>query len=158
MFHQAVDNTTCPLRNILLADEPASALDSAHQLDVMTLLSEHCQAGQSVIVILHDLSLIAHYCHRPQLLHQGGTLTVGSTEAVLTPGNLETAYAIAMNQTAEETLPPCSLPFRSSGPPGEKCGLASKHVIPVHAGEEAHGCTAYGPKDGIQSLNCAKDL
>ncbi|MCU7917638.1 MAG: hypothetical protein KZQ95_04700 [Candidatus Thiodiazotropha sp. (ex Epidulcina cf. delphinae)] len=62
-----------PLRNILLADEPASALDPAHQLDVMTLHSEHCEAGQSVIVVLHDLSLAAHYCHRPQLLHQGGT-------------------------------------------------------------------------------------
>ncbi|MCU7905249.1 MAG: ATP-binding cassette domain-containing protein [Candidatus Thiodiazotropha sp. (ex Epidulcina cf. delphinae)] len=98
--------------NILLADEPVSALDPAHQLDVMTLLSEHCQAGQSVIVVLHDLSLAAHYCHRLQLLHQGATLAVGSAEAVLTPGNLKTAYAIAINQTAEETLSPFRLPWR----------------------------------------------
>ncbi|MCU7934450.1 MAG: ABC transporter ATP-binding protein [Candidatus Thiodiazotropha sp. (ex Dulcina madagascariensis)] len=98
--------------DILLADEPVSALDPAHQLDVMTLLSEHCQSGQSVIVVLHDLSLAAHYCHRLQLLHQGGTLAVGNAEAVLTPGNLEMAYAIAMNQPPEETQSPFRLPWR----------------------------------------------
>lgn len=90
--------------DILLADEPVSALDPAHQLDVMELLSAQCECGRSVIVVLHDLSLAAHYCHRLQLLHQGRTLAAGSSEKVISAKNLETAYAIASNSSGELDL------------------------------------------------------
>ncbi|MEN8179698.1 MAG: ABC transporter ATP-binding protein [Pseudomonadota bacterium] len=79
---------------ILLADEPVAALDLAHQLDVMSLLSNYCKAGRGVIVVLHDLSLAAHFCHRLQLLHHGKVLAVGSTESVLSPEHLMKAYRI----------------------------------------------------------------
>ncbi|MCU7803426.1 MAG: ABC transporter ATP-binding protein [Candidatus Thiodiazotropha sp. (ex Lucinoma borealis)] len=98
--------------DILLADEPVSALDPAHQLDVMALLEEHCQAGQSVIVVLHDLTLAVHYCRRLQLLHQGETLAEGTADEVLSDDNLETAYAIAINQPVSKASAPLSLPWR----------------------------------------------
>ncbi|MEW8048857.1 MAG: ABC transporter ATP-binding protein, partial [Candidatus Thiodiazotropha sp.] len=94
------------------ADEPVSALDPAHQLDVMTLLSEHCEAGHAVIVVLHDLNLAAHYCQRLQLLHQGTTLAEGSAETVLNEKNLADAYDIALTQANGNVLKPASLPWR----------------------------------------------
>ncbi|MES9824149.1 MAG: ABC transporter ATP-binding protein [Candidatus Thiodiazotropha endolucinida] len=97
--------------DILLADEPVSALDPAHQLDVMTLLSEHCEAGHAVIVVLHDLSLAAHYCQRLQLLYEGSTLADGEVEAVLSEENLMQAYEIAINPPVE-TPSQFSLPWR----------------------------------------------
>ncbi|PUB85831.1 MAG: hypothetical protein DBP00_12470 [gamma proteobacterium symbiont of Ctena orbiculata] len=87
--------------DILLADEPVFALDPAHQLDVMTLLSEHCEAGHAVIVVLHDLNLAAHYCQRLQLLYEGSTLADGEVETVLSEENLMRAYEIAINPPAE---------------------------------------------------------
>ncbi len=97
--------------DILLADEPVSALDPAHQLDVMTLLSEHCEAGHAVIVVLHDLNLAAHYCQRLQLLYEGSTLADGEVEAVLSEENLMRAYEIAINPPLETTSL-FSLPWR----------------------------------------------
>ena len=91
---------------ILLADEPVAALDPAHQLDVMAMLTEHCSQGNAVIVVLHDLRLAAHFCQRLQLLHQGRTLAVGKPGEVLTPDNLENAYQIHLpdTQSAIDTL------------------------------------------------------
>jgi iron complex transport system ATP-binding protein len=79
---------------ILLADEPVAALDPAHQLDMLNLLSRYCTVDRSIILVLHDLPLAAHFCHRLQLLHQGRTLAVGSAKTVLTPEHLQTAYRI----------------------------------------------------------------
>ncbi len=84
---------------ILLVDEPVAALDLAHQLDVMSLLSGYCNKGRGVIVVLHDLSLAAHFCHRLQLLHKGRVLAMGSAESVLNPEHLMTAYQIKSRQT-----------------------------------------------------------
>jgi len=98
--------------DILLADEPVAALDPAHQLDVMQLLSDHCEAGQSVIVVLHDLTLAAHYCHRLQLLYQGATLDEGAPEDVLSEENLATAYAIELAGLGETEFSPFALPWR----------------------------------------------
>jgi iron complex transport system ATP-binding protein len=98
--------------DILLADEPVAALDPAHQLDVMQLLSDHCEAGQSVIVVLHDLTLAAHYCHRLQLLYEGTTLADGDVDAVLTDDNLATAYAIELVEPEETGFAPFELPWR----------------------------------------------
>ena len=98
--------------DILLADEPVSALDPAHQLDVMDLVRQHCESGRSVIVVLHDLSLAAHYCHRLQLLHQGATLAEGSAEAVLDEKNLADAYDIALSNTDGSVRKPTDLSWR----------------------------------------------
>jgi iron complex transport system ATP-binding protein len=98
--------------DILLADEPVSALDPAHQLDVMNLLRQHCESGRSVIVVLHDLSLAAHYCHRLQLLYQGMTLAEGSAERVLNESNLAKAYEIALTKANGDVITPPNLPWR----------------------------------------------
>ncbi|MEJ2454839.1 MAG: ABC transporter ATP-binding protein [Candidatus Thiodiazotropha sp.] len=98
--------------DILLADEPVAALDPAHQLDVMDLLSDHCDAGKSVIVVLHDLTLSAHYCDRLQLLLDGATLAEGLPEEVLDEDNLADAYAIELSEPEENALAPFSLPWR----------------------------------------------
>jgi iron complex transport system ATP-binding protein len=97
---------------ILLADEPTAALDPAHQLDLMQLLCGHCEAGQSVIVVLHDLTLAAHFCHRLQLLFEGATLAEGLPEDVLDEDNLADAYAIEPVTPEESAFTPFSLPWR----------------------------------------------
>ncbi len=79
---------------ILLADEPVAALDPAHQLDVMALIRRHCDQGGSAVVVLHDLTLAAHFCDRLQLLHKGSTYAVGDPVEVLSPDNLDRVYQI----------------------------------------------------------------
>jgi iron complex transport system ATP-binding protein len=78
----------------LLADEPVAALDPGHQLDLMTLFHARAQRGAAVVVVLHDLSLAARFCHRLVLLHEGRVLAEGAPEAVLTAATLARAYGI----------------------------------------------------------------
>ncbi len=96
--------------DVLLADEPVAALDPAHQLDVMDLLRENCDAGRAVIVVLHDLSLAAHYCDRLHLLHRGRTLAEGDPGEVMSEANLQAAYGITLD--SDDRKRPFKLPWR----------------------------------------------
>jgi iron complex transport system ATP-binding protein len=90
---------------ILLADEPVAALDPAHQLDLMALLRNHCDQGGAAIIVLHDLSLAAHFCHRLQLLHHGKSVANGAPEIVLSAENLERVYKIRAPQGLSSSTP-----------------------------------------------------
>jgi iron complex transport system ATP-binding protein len=95
---------------ILLADEPVAALDPAHQLDMLSLLSNSCAADRGIILVLHDLPLAAHFCHRLQLLHNGRTLAVGSADQVLSTEHLQSAYRIRPREGHHKT--PFELPWQ----------------------------------------------
>ncbi len=79
---------------VILADEPVQGLDPAHALQVMELLSRFVSTERGVIVVLHDLTLAARFCHRLILLHQGKIISKGSPEEVLTAENLKQTYGI----------------------------------------------------------------
>lgn len=79
---------------LLLADEPVAALDPAHQLQIMHLLRQYSEAGHGVIVVMHDLTLAARYCHRLALMHQGTVIAEGTAKEVLTPERLAAVYDI----------------------------------------------------------------
>lgn len=79
---------------VLLADEPVAALDPYHQLHVMELLAAQARAGVTVVVVLHDLTLAARFCHHVALAHQGHLAAIGTPEDVLTAERLRAIYNI----------------------------------------------------------------
>jgi iron complex transport system ATP-binding protein len=78
---------------VLLLDEPTAHLDLHHRLQVLELLRELAREGRTVLVISHDLTLIARYCDRLALL-SGGRLTVGSPAALLQPERLREGFGL----------------------------------------------------------------
>lgn len=80
--------------SLLLADEPVSSLDLAHQLQTMNVLRQFAQENQSCIVVLHDLSLAARYCDRLYLMHQGRVMAEGNAAAVLSNDNIREVYGV----------------------------------------------------------------
>ena len=62
----------------LLADEPVAALDPYHQLQVMEILRARADGGQTVIVVLHEITLAARFCDRLVLLDRGRVAAAGS--------------------------------------------------------------------------------
>lgn len=80
--------------NVLLLDEPISALDLNHQLRALNLIRSLCREGMAAIAVLHDLNLAARYCDELVLLARGRVLAMGSPRAVLTPANLKEAYGV----------------------------------------------------------------
>ena len=87
---------------LLLADEPVASLDPFHQLQVMELLRDIARQGACVLVVLHDLTHAARFCDRLLLLHDGNILADGTPASVLTPQNLEDAFAISAQYGARD--------------------------------------------------------
>lgn len=81
----------------LLLDEPISALDIAHQLEVLTLvrrLSE--ERGLAVIVVLHDINMAARFCDDLVALKCGRMLIHGPSAQIMRTGTLGAIYDIPM--------------------------------------------------------------
>jgi len=96
---------------ILLADEPVAALDLAHQLEMMTLLEQFCHQGGAVAVVLHDLRLAAHYCHRLQLLSHGRQLANGIPTEVLSERYMAQAFGIRVSEGSGSITTAFTLPW-----------------------------------------------
>ena len=75
--------------DILLLDEPTTALDLGHQQDVLELVDAlRRERDLTVIATLHDLTLAARYGDRIALLARGRVVETGLPAAVLTVHNI----------------------------------------------------------------------
>jgi len=79
---------------LLMLDEPISALDIRHQINVLELIRRVTRNNMTSIAALHDLNLAARYCDRIVLLAEGQILASGKPEEVLTERNLYAAYGV----------------------------------------------------------------
>jgi iron complex transport system ATP-binding protein len=82
----------------LLLDEPTANLDPAHQLQVMEVLRRRAEAGDAVVVVLHDLGLAARCCDRLLVLHQGRLAAEGSGGAILDDPLLRQVFRITVER------------------------------------------------------------
>ncbi|WP_324762209.1 ABC transporter ATP-binding protein [Sinorhizobium meliloti] len=71
--------------SLLIADEPTTALDAVIQRDVMELMVELTRAeGTAVLLISHDLPMVARYTSRIVVMEKGSIVEQGRTEDLLT--------------------------------------------------------------------------
>lgn len=69
---------------LLIADEPTTALDAVIQRDVMELMVELTRAeGTAVLLISHDLPMVARYTSRIVVMEKGSIVEQGRTEDLL---------------------------------------------------------------------------
>ena len=80
---------------LLLADEPASGLDPAHQIRMMQALRRLAGRGRGVLVSLHDLGLAARWCDRIVVLSAGRVAAAGTAQTVLDDGILDRVFGVA---------------------------------------------------------------
>jgi len=74
---------------LLLLDEPANALDLAHQVSVMGLLAKLCrEQGKTVVMIGHDLNLAYRISTHALLLMGDGRYLAGTVGATMQPALL----------------------------------------------------------------------
>lgn len=79
----------------LLADEPMTGLDIAHQLDIARLFQTLAKdEGRGLVVTLHDLTLAARIADRVVVLSHGVIVADGAPDAALTPAIFEQAYGV----------------------------------------------------------------
>ncbi|MEF3089585.1 ABC transporter ATP-binding protein [Raoultella scottii] len=70
--------------DLLIADEPTTALDVTVQRQVLRLLKQKAQAtGTAVLFISHDMAVVSQVCDRLYVMYAGAVIESGSTPQVL---------------------------------------------------------------------------
>ena len=72
----------CAEPEILIADEPTTALDVTIQAQILDLLAQlQRERGMAILLITHDLGVVARMAHRVALMYAGEIIESGSREA-----------------------------------------------------------------------------
>ncbi|TCW11634.1 peptide/nickel transport system ATP-binding protein [Raoultella sp. BIGb0138] len=70
--------------DLLIADEPTTALDVTVQRQVLRLLKQKAQAtGTAVLFISHDMAVVSQVCDRLYVMYAGAVIESGMTAQVL---------------------------------------------------------------------------
>jgi iron complex transport system ATP-binding protein len=80
---------------LLILDEPTVHLDLRHQVEVMDLLLDrNARLGTTVLAVLHDLVLAAHFFPRLVLLDGGRVVADGPPAEVLHPDRIREVFGV----------------------------------------------------------------
>ncbi|GJF32071.1 ABC transporter ATP-binding protein [Kitasatospora sp. NE20-6] len=81
---------------LLIADEPTTALDVTVQAQILDLLAERRRAGRALLLISHDLAVVARTADRVLVMKDGEVVEEGPTAEVLAdPGHPYTRQLLA---------------------------------------------------------------
>lgn len=68
---------------LLIADEPTTALDVTIQAQILELMMElKYKLGMAIIMITHDLGVVAHMCEKIAVMYAGKIVEYGSAEDI----------------------------------------------------------------------------
>lgn len=95
----------------LLLDEPISALDIAHQIEVMSLVHRLSETGRSVVVVLHDVNLAARFADHIIALKDGKIVLNGPPDELMQPDALSRVYGLAMDVVTRPGRSPLASAF-----------------------------------------------
>ena len=76
----------------LVLDEPTTFLDLAHEMALFELVHSLAQDGMAVLLVSHELNLVARFASTVVLLHRGRVAAAGPAEAVMQASLLEKIY------------------------------------------------------------------
>jgi peptide/nickel transport system permease protein len=138
---------------LLIADEPTTALDVTVQAEILSLLRSLVQArGLSVILVSHDLGVIADLCDEVAVMYAGQVVESGTVTNVLgRPTHPYTAALLGANPHVADGLPvperlpsiPGTVPAPADWPAGcrfaGRCSLATDACAQPVPATRAHG-------------------
>ncbi len=98
----------------LVLDEPTTFLDVGHEMAVFELLSRLAREGQAVLLVSHQLNLVARFADHLVLLHRGTVAAHGSPAEVMLGPVLERVYDWPLVVTRDPAVgAPSLVPLRS---------------------------------------------
>ncbi len=86
---------------ILILDEPTAGLDLKNITDLMRLLGELNEQGNTIILITHDMRVVAQYAPRSMVMRAGELLAYGETREIFKQADLLRETQISLPQISE---------------------------------------------------------
>jgi len=100
----------------IVLDEPTTYLDIAHEMAVFELCDALARQGLCVILVSHQLNLVARFADQIVLLHQGRVAAEGSPAEVMRGDVLERVYEWPLIVSRDPAVgAPVLLPLRHRG-------------------------------------------
>jgi oligopeptide/dipeptide ABC transporter ATP-binding protein len=160
---------------LLIADEPTTALDVTIQAQILDLLAElRARLGMAVILITHDLGIVAEVCDRVVVMYAGQVVEQGTVEQIFndprhpyTEGLLEAVPRLG-RKLDQLAVIPGTVPSPLAWPAGcrfhprcpyawDKCVREPPPLIPARAGTSGtpHGddVTRGAPVTGMDAVS-----
>ena len=82
---------------LLLADEPTTALDVTIQAQVLSMMNELKEKlGTAMILITHDLGVVAETCDRVAIMYAGKVIETGTVEQIFDPAAAHHPYTVGL--------------------------------------------------------------
>jgi peptide/nickel transport system ATP-binding protein len=139
--------------DLLIADEPTTALDVTIQAQILDLLAElRARLGMAVILITHDLGVVAEVCDRVVVMYAGQVVEHGTVEQIFaeprhpyTEGLLNAVPRLGVKQDKLAVIPgtvpspvawPIGCRFHARCPYGwDKCVKEAPPLLQVRTAE-----------------------
>ncbi|MBE7941315.1 MULTISPECIES: oligopeptide/dipeptide ABC transporter ATP-binding protein [Ramlibacter] len=126
--------------DLLIADEPTTALDVTVQAQTLQLLRElQRDFGTAIILITHDLGVVAGLCDQVMVMYGGRVMEQGSADSIFyrpthpyTVGLLGAVPRLSQEGgrlLAIPGLPPSMARLPAGCPFSERCGLATDRCV-----------------------------
>ncbi|HYU52123.1 MAG TPA: ABC transporter ATP-binding protein, partial [Gemmatimonadaceae bacterium] len=97
----------------LVLDEPTTFLDVAHEMAIFELMSSLARSGLTVLLVSHQLNLVARFADTIVLLDHGRVATSGSPAEVMRADRLESIYGWPVVITRDPAVgAPALVPLR----------------------------------------------
>ncbi len=100
----------------LVLDEPTTFLDVAHEMAVFELLDALAREGQGILLVSHQLNLVARFADHIVLLHRGRIAAAGTPADVMRGEVLERVYEWPLVVSRDPAVgAPVLVPLRGRG-------------------------------------------
>jgi oligopeptide/dipeptide ABC transporter ATP-binding protein len=141
--------------SLILADEPTTALDATVQFEILKLLADlQASSGTALLLISHDLAVIASVCRRVYVMYAGQIVESGETADIYrTPAHPYTQALLGaildpFEDTETVSMVPGTIPDLTAPPTGcrfnprcpkvfGKCREQEPPMVPVGASQAA---------------------
>jgi oligopeptide/dipeptide ABC transporter ATP-binding protein len=130
--------------DVIIADEPVSALDVSVQAQIVNLFLElQSRLGLTIVFITHDLRLVRHLTHRVAVMYLGRIVELGPTEDLF--DHPRHPYTQALLRAVPQLTP---------GAHSDEAAVMGELPSPLNP---PTGC-AFHPRCPIAGPECARDL
>jgi oligopeptide/dipeptide ABC transporter ATP-binding protein len=141
---------------VLIADEPTTALDVTVQAQILrTIVDVVEQRNMSLVLVTHDLGVVAEACERVYIMYAGQVVEHGSVRSVFdnpqhpyTRGLLECVLSVDGPRTEMLATVPGTVPSPSAMPTGCRFRPRCAHAMDVC--DTAPPMIDLGPRAGVR--------